>query len=277
MRLAVMTEEEDDAEILIYELSETSSIRRLTVEGQNRFPVWLSDSERVAFQSDRDGDRGIYWQRADARGGAERLTTAGEDVAHIPSSFSPDGRHLLFDELKAGRYTLHMLSMDDKKSVAFGSVSSNEPTGAVFSPDGRWVAYATGTPGALYNPDRGVFIQSFPPTGVAVQAPKTRIDYHPVWTRDGTLFYVASAPRPLVLVDVKTQPSISFGALSTLPSTVPLPSVFSNGSRGYDILPDGRILVVSADDRDRVEGVRGAAIHVVLNWHEELKRLVPTR
>ena len=168
--------------------------------------------------------------------------------------------------------------MDDKKSVAFGSVSSNETTGAVFSPDGRWVAYAaTGKPGSLYDPDRGVFIQSFPPAGVPVQAPKARIDYHPVWARDGKLFYVASAPRPLVLVDVKTQPSISFGALSTLPPTVPLPSVFSNGPRGYDILPDGRILVVSADDRDPVEGVRGTAIHVVLNWFEELNRLVPAK
>jgi Tol biopolymer transport system component len=271
-RLAVMTEDDDDAEILIYELSETSSIRRLTVEGQNRFPVWSFDSERVAFQSDRDGDPSIYWQRADARGGAERLTTAGEDAAHIPASFSPDGRYFLFDDLKAGRYTLHMLSMHDKKSVAFANVCSNEPTGAVFSPDGRWVAYAIGKPGALYDPDRGIFIQPFPPTGVAVQAPKARIDYHPMWARDGKLFYVASAPRPLVFVDVTTQPSIGFGALSTLPSTVPLPSVFSNGARGYDILPDGRVLVVSSDDRNPVEGVRGTAIHVVLNWFEELKR-----
>jgi hypothetical protein len=276
-RLAVMSEDDEDADVLIYELAETSSIRRLTVERQNRFPVWSSDNERVAFQSDRDGDRGIYWQRADARVGAERLTTAGKDAAHIPASFSPDGKHLLFDELEAGQYTLHMLSMHDRKSVAFGNVRSNEPTAAVFSPDGRWVAYAIGKPGALYDPDRGVFIQPFPPTGVAVQAPKARIDYHPVWAREGQLFYVASALRPLVLVDVKTEPSISFGALSSLPLTIPLPGVFSNGARGYDILPDGRVLVVSPDDQDPAEGVRGTAVHVVLNWHEELKRLVPTR
>lgn len=78
-------------------------------------------------------------------------------------------------------------------------------------------------------------------------------------------------------MDVKTEPSISFGAPATLPSTVPLPAVFSNGARGYDLLPDGRILVVSPDDQDPVEGVRGTAIHVVLNWFEELNRLVPTR
>ena len=28
-------------------------------------PVWAADGEHVAFQSDRDGDLGIFWQRAD--------------------------------------------------------------------------------------------------------------------------------------------------------------------------------------------------------------------
>ena len=276
--LAVVNEDDDDADISVYELSETSSIRRLTVEGQNRFPVWSFDNERVAFQSDREGARSIYWQRADARSGAERLTTASADVAHIPNGFSPDGRHLLFDEFRAGRYTLHVLSMNGKKIAPFGNVSSSEPTGAVFSPDGRSVAYAsTAKSESLYDPDRGVFIQPFPPTGVAVPAPKGRIDYHPVWARDGKLFYVASGPRPLVFVDVRTTPSISFGSPMELPLSVPRPTLFSNAARGYDILPDGRILVVSPDDQNPVEGVRGAAIHVVLNWHEELKRLVPAK
>jgi Tol biopolymer transport system component len=276
-RLAVTTEDDNDAVISIYELSETRALRRLTVEGQNRFPVWSSDGERVAFQSDRGGDRGIFWQRADARSEAERLTTAGEDTAHIPTSFSPDGSYLLFDEFTTGGYALHVLSLRDKKGVPFGNVKSNEPTGAVFSPDGRWVAYATGIAGSLYDRNRGVFIQPFPSSGVPVPAPKARIDYHPVWSRAGKLFYVASAVRPLVSVEVKTAPSISFGAPQELLSTLPRPSVFSNGARGYDILPDGRILVVSPEDQAAVDGGRETAIHVVLNWFEELKRLVPTR
>ena len=40
----------------------------------------------------------------------------------------------------------------------------------------------------------------------------------------------------------------------------------------YDVSPDGqRFLMVRA-----VEGVTRAQIHVVLNWFEELKALVPT-
>jgi eukaryotic-like serine/threonine-protein kinase len=42
-RVAVVIEEDDDADISIYELAETSALRRLTTEGRNRFPVWSSN------------------------------------------------------------------------------------------------------------------------------------------------------------------------------------------------------------------------------------------
>ena len=58
--LAVATEGDRGADIWIYELAETSNIRQLTLDGQNRYPVWSSDGGRVAFQSDREGDRGIF-------------------------------------------------------------------------------------------------------------------------------------------------------------------------------------------------------------------------
>jgi len=277
-RLAVVTDDDENAEISIYEMAETSALRRLTIGGHhNSFPVWSSNGERVAFQSDREGDRGLFWQRADGLGTAERLTTAAEDAAHIPESFSRDGKHLLFTELKSGTYSLRVLSIDDKSSVPFGNVTSAEPTGAVFSPDGRWVAYASTTrAGGLYSPNRGVFIQPFPATGVPFQVPKGRIDYHPAWSPDGkSLFFIASAPQPLVVVNVNTQPSVTFGIPAELPRTIPRPSRFSGSTRGYDILPDGRILSLVPIDEDSTGGTIQSEIRVVVNWIEELKRMVP--
>jgi Tol biopolymer transport system component len=49
-------------------------MRQLTFGGRNRFPIWSADGQHVAFQSDREGDLGIFWQRADGTGAAERLT-----------------------------------------------------------------------------------------------------------------------------------------------------------------------------------------------------------
>ena len=259
-----------------YELAETSALRRLTIEGQNRFPVWSANSERVAFQSDRQGDRAIFWQRADGQSEAERLTTAGKDGFHVPESFSPDGRHLLYREATAGMHTLHVLSMEDKKSVPFDKVSSADPTTAVFSPNGRWVAYAKSMSASdIFSPDRGIFIQPFPASGVPIPVPKRRIDYHPAWARDGnTLFYIAAATLPVVSVGVRTQPTVTFGVPVEVSPKVPRPSLQTGASRGYDVLPDGRLLIVSpAGDQD---SAAREELHVVINWFEELKRLVPS-
>jgi serine/threonine-protein kinase len=276
-RLAVVIEDDDDADISIYELAETSALRRLTIEGQNRYPVWSSDGERVAFQSDRERDLSIFWQSADGQSDAQRLTTAGKDVYHVPESFSPDGRHLLYREVKAGMHTLQVLSMDDKKSVQFGKVSSPELTGAVFSPNGRWVAYAKSVGASdIFSPDRGIFIQPFPASGVPIPVPKRRIDYHPAWAPDGnTLFFIAAATLPVVSVSVRTQPTVTFGVPAEVSPKVPRPSLQTGSSRGYDVMPDGRMVIVSAA-ADQDSAARDQ-LHIVINWFDELKRLVPTK
>ena len=55
------TGDSKEAIVWIYDLSGTSSMRRLTFGGRNRFPIWSADGQRVAFQSDREGDLGIFW------------------------------------------------------------------------------------------------------------------------------------------------------------------------------------------------------------------------
>src|SRR6516165_8233492 len=64
--------------------------------GSNRFPIWSADSQRVAFQSDREGDRGIFWQRSDGSGTAERLTKPEAGANHFPEAWSPKGDSFLF-------------------------------------------------------------------------------------------------------------------------------------------------------------------------------------
>ena len=54
-RLAFETDEGKEAIIWIYDFA-TSFMRPLTLGGANRYPIWSADSERIAFQSDREGD-----------------------------------------------------------------------------------------------------------------------------------------------------------------------------------------------------------------------------
>ena len=147
-RVAFGSDDGKDAIVWIYELSGTSSMRRLTSGGRNRVPVWSADGERVAFQSDRDGDLGIFWQRADGTTAAERLTKPDKDTAHVPESWSPDGKTLLFSVAKGSSYAVAAFSLTDKKVTPFGGIQSPFLPAATFSPDGRWVAYSAGEAGA---------------------------------------------------------------------------------------------------------------------------------
>lgn len=230
-RVAFGSDDGKEASIWIYELSGTSSMRRVTFEGQgrNRFPVWSADSQRVAFQSDREGDLGIFWQRADGAGTAERLTKADEGVSHIPESWAPDGERFLYNEGKGGATFLWVFSLKDRKAVRFGAVESPATTltGAVFSPDGRWVAYAS----REGRTSSAVYVQPFPPTGAKYQISKNAEDgHHPMWSPDGAELVFQPGPgNRLDAVRVTTHPAS--------PSAKPSPSQlrfkwqppFSNG------------------------------------------------
>ncbi|MGH9203489.1 MAG: TolB family protein, partial [Vicinamibacterales bacterium] len=138
-QVAFSTVDTKEAIVWIYDLSGTSARRRLTFGGRNRFPIWSADGQRVAFQSDRDGAPGIYWQRADGADTAERLTTPEPGTSHIPESWSPKGDRLSFSAITVSNASLWMVSLQDKKAAPFGEVRSSLPLNSAFSPDGRWV------------------------------------------------------------------------------------------------------------------------------------------
>jgi hypothetical protein len=182
---------------------------------------------------------------------------------------------LLFSVRKGSVFSLYVLTLAGRRIERFGKVDSSEPLSATFDPDGRWVAYASTTQaGGLLSPNRGVFVEPYPPTGERNQAPKRLVDYHPVWAPDGkSILYVPGANRPTVSVPVTTQP-IDFGTPVELPRA-PLPGLLSVDFRGYDMLRDGRIISLAAWPGGGA-GAPPDEIRVVLNWTEELKRLVPS-
>jgi serine/threonine protein kinase len=277
-RLAYDRADQQGSDVWIYDFEGSSAPRRLTFKGRNRFPVWSPDGSRLALQSDRDGNLGIFVQDAGGATAPEPLTTAEAGDAHIPESWSPDGKHLLYAVQRGSRFTLRSLSVDDKKSTPFGDVvSEGGPPGAVFSPNGRWVAYAIiETVPEATSPNRGVFVQPFPATGSRYQVPNTALDYHPAWSPDGkTLFYNPAAILPLAAVTVRAGAGIFFERPVKI---APTSRVLANEARGYDILPDGRFVgVVPAPAVEGGVATDSPELGVVLNWSEELKRLVPAR
>jgi Tol biopolymer transport system component len=252
-------------------------MKRLTFGGGNRFPVWSPDGQRVAFQSDREGDLAIFAQRIDGTG-VERLTQPDKGEVHVPESWSSDGRHISYSVLKNSEYSLWILSIADHKTARFSDVQSREPIGSVFSPDGRWIAYHALPAGSSpFSTSSGVFVEPFPATGARYQAPKTNRDFQPLWSRDGTeLFYVATTASGLTAVPVKTTSGVTFGSPHSFPFIANAGRI-SGATRAFDAVPDGRFigLVLGLDDQSGA--ATSSEVRVVLNWFDELQRVAPRK
>jgi Tol biopolymer transport system component len=224
----------------------------------------------VAFQSDRDGDRAIWWQRIDG-GSAERLTTPDDkEAAHLPDSFARDGRSLSFTVRTVKTSQVWILSLPEKKATAF-SASASSAGRSAFSPNGQWLAYQSFDPKTA-----GVLVESFPPTGIPNQVAMrgAATPHHPFWSRDGKELFYLPGPNQFAVVRVATQPAFSVSKAEALTR-----GVFLEGGpdalRNIDVLPDGRFLGVVDLESESV--ITSPRINVVLNWFEELKRLVPVK
>jgi eukaryotic-like serine/threonine-protein kinase len=268
-RLAFQSNSGNDSFISIYDLSGTGAARRLTFGGNGRFPVWSADSRSVVFQSDRDGSLGVFRQSIDG-GGAEPLTRPDPGTSHVPEAWSPEGDFLLFNVAARNETALWILSARDGKTRPFGDVSSTLlPTDAVFSPDGRWVAYQAGGQGAG---EGAVFVQPFPPNGTKHQIAQGG---RPLWSHDGKELFFLPGPGQLRVVSVATQPTFTFT------DPVPVPRGFGVSGplnpREFDMTPQGLIVGTGSPTQAPAGSMAAAEVRVVVNWFEEVKARAPAR
>ena len=132
----------------------------------------------------------------------------------------------------------------------------------------RWLAY-TLRMGNLAN----VYVEPSPATGAKYQI-TTGNGHHPVWLPDGKGLSYRVSGNQQVVVSINTKTSFSIG--NPVPAIAGgLPTVLSLGSRSYDITPDGATFLTVTAASGSQPSSETREIQIVLNWSEELKRLVP--
>jgi serine/threonine-protein kinase len=275
-QLVVGTDDGKDQIVWVYNMSGGTTLRRLTFGGKNQYPMWSNDGRHVIFTSDREGDNGLFWQLADGTGAADRLTKGEQGVVPQAQAIDPSGKSLAFFRFRGSLAGgISMLSMNgDRMPKAFAEAPNTIQPHAAFSPDGRWIAYASSEV-----PPVQIFVQPYPSTGAKYQI-TTDIGgaAFPMWFPNGKQILYVFPPKFFV-IDVRTEPTFSFGKPTALPITgivQPVP-----GQRNFDIAPDGKHLIVVipvSDLPSRATNPRSAAqINVVMNWFTELQQRVPVK
>jgi tricorn protease len=95
------------------------------------------DGKSLAFISDRSGREEIYVAASDAMGDATKIT----DIDALKNSFrwSPDSKEIVFTTSDA---RLRKVTVATKQAVELASSKFGNITGAIFSPDSKWIAYS---------------------------------------------------------------------------------------------------------------------------------------
>ena len=157
-------------------------LTRLTFGDDDWFGLWSRDGKRLFYTAGQSGSYNIFSIATDGSGKAERLTQSPNRQG--PDSQSPSGDTLLFSELDPSTgLDIWELSLSRKESRPLDKTRFNEG-GAVFSPDGHWIAYASDESG-----QDEVYVRAYPGTGVKRQV-SLEGGKRPFWSHTGReLFY----------------------------------------------------------------------------------------
>ncbi|MBI3490736.1 MAG: PD40 domain-containing protein [Acidobacteria bacterium] len=220
--------------------------------------VESADGRQVASISETDNGRlEILTKPA---GGAARTVVINVLAGSEPTSFSPDGRVLLYTGVgdQMGIRAVDTRTRGDTPATPLFRDASHAVQ-AQFSPDGRWIAYSTEDQKRL-----NVYVQPYPPTG-DTWIVSTDGGEQPRWRPDGReLFYIAER-RFVMAVDVNTEDGFRLGGRRSL-FEVRMPGR-GDARFQYAVSPDGqRLLVNTITDPER-----SARVNVIVNWTRALK------
>ena len=249
---------EIDGDIWLFDIAR-GAMSRLTFTADNSRPLWTPDGEKIVFASRKSGADQLFWQPADGSGEAEQLTT-GELDRH-PDAISPDGAVTFHEHHPVNQTDLWILEMEgDREPRPFLRTEFHERTAEV-SRDGRWLAYTSDESG-----QSEVYVRPYPNGGAKILV-STGGGGNPVWSRDGRELFYRDGDQ-LMSVPVDSSDELTVGTPTLLVESSFFGPDFIDNT--FDVAAGVRFLVVESNIRARGE------LQIVLNWFQELERLVPT-
>ena len=189
-------------DIWIFDLARGGKTRLTFDPADDLDCIWSPDGKRIAFTSDRAGQRNVYWKPADGSGleGNSLSSLGAKEGGRNVTDWSRDGKNLVyFDDVTPHLYVLPLDG--DRKPVPFINTPFSTQQ-AQFSPNDRWVAYRSQESGR-----NEVFVQGFnldasQPRKQSSRSRPKRGEL-PRWRGDGGLL-LPLPPDSFFAVDVKT-------------------------------------------------------------------------
>ncbi|HET9387367.1 MAG TPA: protein kinase, partial [Gemmatimonadales bacterium] len=259
-RVAVTVGGEDNDDVWLYEFAR-GSMSRVTSGGNNAFPLWSRDGRRIAHVSDRSGPDNMYVKSLDSTQD-ERLLVSAETT--YPFAWTRENALVFVRADPINQQDIFVLRTTEAAPTPILNTRFGEGAPTV-SPDGRWLAFVSNESGR-----NEIYVMPFLRPGERSTI-STDGGNEVVWSPNGRELFFRSG-NDMMVVDISTDPVFSAGKPKRL---------FTGAYErtlalwpNYDVAPDGqRFLMVKKLD----SGDAPMQINVVLNWIDELNRLLPPK
>ena len=267
-RIAFHLDDGRQLDVYTYEWARDFTTRLTSDPAVDSNPIWSPDGRAIVFSSSRGARQlaNLYWVSADGSGPARRLTESSE--RQLASSWHPSGKYVAFDQqISREQWDLMVVPLESNGSGWTAGAPTRlmsrvrQRPAAVFSPDGRWLAYTSNESG-----HSEVYVRAFPGPGTAWQVSSAG-GWVPTWSRRrNELFYLS--PDSHVMIVPYTVEGNTFRANPPQRwSATPING--RPGPRPFDLHPDGDRLVVSGDP---ATGSDVGKIVLVSNFFDEIRR-----
>ena len=263
-KLAIYVESAN-SRIWTLDLSRKAAPRLLPLgPGSHYNPIW-DGPDAVVYSSVR-GTESKIWRLGLESNEPPRVLFESESGAW-PAAISPDRRWLIFerDPSELAKPGIWMLPLDGSGEPEMLVDTPGVGMNAAISRDGRWIAYQSDETGR-----DEISVVAFPEPGRPIPISSSGGN-RPVWSPNADeLLYQEGNWIMSVKMNEEVSAGVDFGEPERLFEfegvAPPTPE------RKWDISPDGQQFAAT-EILDRT-GTR-TELHVVFNWFEELKRLVP--
>jgi roadblock/LC7 domain-containing protein len=224
-------------------------------------PVWSRDGSTIAYR--KDSPLAIHLKKVN-RLESDRVLIAPADATDdiIPNSWAPGDRELLCTlEPAKGAYKLILQPVDGSKYRVALAGPGNQTNGQ-FSPDGKWLAYASDETG-----EWEIYVKNYPGAAGKWQVSRGG-GSEPRWSGDGKAMFYIGPGQMLTRVDVSAGDSFS--------ATVPRPlfpihtraPISSTDVFNYDVAADGKRFLVN----QYIKPDRPIPLSIILNAASEPPR-----
>ena len=192
---------------------------------------------------------------------------------------------MFFSQIRPGhRSDVGILSLEGQGSVDWVLDGDAHESNIDLSPDGRWVAYSSDESGQVE-----IWVRPFPIVGETRWQISRGGGRTPKWGPDSReVFYQTADPgaptidAPLALVAGSTLMVVMNESDQTFSPGSPVPLFdgpylvgIGSWSTPYDVSADGQRFLMIKEDPAPVAATDQLAVVAVLNWVDELRRLLP--